>query len=285
MSATFQRFVCELTEHPGGYHQPYGRTDRSVATEWFVQRSITCLPSYLDFLSEVGPGRYFAGQLELFEVEPGGRVDRMTKEMGDESQTYFAIGYDGTTAGCYCLKRSGTEGTVYWCDYEASVIHPYRSSFVDWIEQSPQELFSQSVYAGYKRIKDIDQVNRVIEERRGLEVRLLRFDKHLIRPPKKENDFLPRYHRIVCEVRKNKESSLKQLTFKLRRTGSPVGADNVQYVTIDLPDFAVGQNVTVEAFAFDPFNVPFEGIVVDYSPEIDLGSPTRARFAELKPHL
>ena len=285
MSARFPRFVCELKEHPGGYHQTYGRTERSVAAEWFAQRSIPCLPSYLDFLSEVGAGRFFSGQLELFEAEPGGRVDRMTNEMGDGSHTYFAIGYDGTTAGCYCLKRSGTEETVYWCDYETGAIRSHRSSFVDWIEESPKELFSQVVYAGYKRIKDIDQARRVIEGRKSFEVRLLRYDEQLVRPPKKENDFLPRYHQIVCEVRKNKQSSLTQLTFKVRRTGSSVGADNVEYVTVNLPDFAVGQSVAVEVFAFDPFNCPFKEIVIDYSPEIDLGSPARARFAELKPYL
>jgi hypothetical protein len=72
---------------------------------------------------------------------------------------------------------------------------------------------------------------------------------------------------------------------KVRRKGSSVGADNVEQVTVSLPYFAAGQEVTVDAFAFDPFNVPFEGIVVDYTADIDLSSPMRSRYAELKPYL
>jgi hypothetical protein len=278
-------FARELVEHTGGYHQTYGQVDRADALKWFAQRSLRCPRTYLDFLSEIGPGNYFSGGLVLFEVELGGLVDQVTEKLGCDGSDYLAIGYDGTTDGYYCMKNSETDEAVYWYDSETKAIGPHHRSFVEWVEECPRTLFSHSVYAGYKRIKDLAQVRRVIRERMSFDVRLLRYDRQTVRPPKKEKDFLPRYHRIICLVRKNNNSSLGQLTVKVCRTGSSVGADNVQYVTIDLPDFLAGQEKEVEVFVFDPFNLPFKDIVIDYSPQIDLSSPSRARFVELKPYL
>jgi hypothetical protein len=40
-----------------------------------------------------------------------------------------------------------------------------------------------------------------------------------------------------------------------------------------------------EAFVFDPFNRPFEEIVVQYSPDVAINSASRVHFAELKAYL
>jgi hypothetical protein len=286
MSDSFPKFSSELAAHPGGYHHGYGRVDRLLATKWFSQRSVHCPSSYLDFLSEIGPGKFFAGGLILFLVDPQGEIDRWTERLPVEIRShFFVIGYDGTTEGCYCLKSSGTDNAVYWHNWEMGVAEPYGRSFVNWIEQSPSELFNSSVYSGYKKIKNLEKVHEIIEQRRAFDVRLLSFEKKLVRPPGKEKDFLPRYNRVTCAVRKRSETGLNQLTFKIHRKGSSVGADNVQHVTVSLPDFAAGQEVSVDVFAFDPFNVAFEGIVVDYTVDIDLRSPTRSHYAELKPYL
>lgn len=283
---SFPNFSRELALHPGGYHHGYGRVDRSLGAKWFLQRSVHCVASYLDFLSEIGPGRFFSGGLTLFSVEPQGDLDQWTGRLPNEIRaSLFAIGYDGTTEGCYCLKSSGADDAVYWHNWETGDAQPYAPTFFNWIERSPSELFSRSVYSGYKKIKNIEKVRETIEQRKAFDVRLSSFEKKLVRPPGKEKDFLPRYNRVTCKIRKCSESALEQLTFEIRRTGSSVGADNVQHLTIPLPDFAVGQEVTVDAFAFDPFNVPFKTIVVDYTPEIDLGSPRRSHYAELKQYL
>lgn len=285
-SSSFPRFVRELKDHPApGYHTIYGQVDRLTATAWFAQRLIRCPQPYLDFLNDIGSGRFFAGSLALFSIDsPRSIVGVATNRLPeDERARFFAIGYDGTTEGCYCLSRAGIDKTVYWHNWDTKSTHAHGADFVQWIENAPDELFSKTVYAGYEKIRDFASVCQVIRERGRFEVRLLHYDQKLVR--REQNDLLPRYNRIVCGVRKLDASRLNELTFKVHRSASSVGADNVQYVTIGLPNFPVGEEITVEALVFDPFNLPFRELVIDYSPEIDLSSPTRVRFAELKEYL
>jgi hypothetical protein len=286
--SSFPRFSRELKDHPGpGYHTIYGQTDRLVAGQWFKERSIQCLPSYLDFLSDVGTGRFFAGSLEVFAaVSSKSPVDAVTSELAEEDRSkFFAIGYDGTTEGCYCLNRESVDDRVYWHNWETGTTEAYRANFVQWIEDCPDELFNRTAYAGFKKIRDMAGIQRVLRERENFEVRLLSYDKQLLRPPGKQKDFLRGYNRIVCGIRKHGDSWLTCLTLKVCRLGSPVGANNVEYVTFPLPEFAAREEVRVEAFVFDPFNVPFREMVIDYSPEVDLKSPMRVSFAELKEYL
>jgi hypothetical protein len=286
MGVSFPKFSRELAIHQGGYHRPYGPIDRALALEFFSQRSLVCPDSYLDFVCEIGPGRFFAGSLTLFPIQAQGELDRWTEQLRVEANAdFFAIGYDGTTDGCYCLRSLGGDEALYWHGWEAGETALYDSSFANWIEQTPSQLFSEKSYAAYRPIANPEKVQEVIEQRKAFDVSLVNYDKKLVRPPGKEKAFLPRYNRITCAVRKRQESALKQLTFVVRRTGSSVGADNRQHVTITLPEFEVGQQATVEAFVFDPFNVRFEDIVVEYTADIDLASPTRSQYAELKPYL
>jgi hypothetical protein len=285
-SLSFPRFVRELKDHPApGYHTIYGQVDQLTATAWFAQRLVRCPQPYLDFLNDIGSGSFFAGSLVLFSIEsPGSLVDIATNRLPEnERARFFAIGYDGTTEGCYCLSRAGIDKAVYWHNWGAKSTHAHGADFVQWIENCPEELFSKTVYAGYKKIRDFASVCGVVRERGHFGVRLLHYDQQLVR--REQKDLLPRYNRIVCGVRKHQTSRLNKLTFKAVRSGSSVGLDNVEYVTIDLPDFPVGEEITVESWVCDPFNVPFRELVIDYSPEIDLSSPMRVRFAELKEYL
>src|SRR5579862_7293292 len=104
MSVSFPKFSHELALHPGGYHHGYGRVDLLLAGKWFQQRSVNCPDSYLNFLCEIGPGRFFSGGLTLFSVEPQGELDQWTGRLPPLIRaSLFVIGYDGTTEGCYCL--------------------------------------------------------------------------------------------------------------------------------------------------------------------------------------
>jgi len=284
MHTHFPNFAHELGLHGGGYHQTYGRVDLSQAMDWFARRSIKCSQAYLDFLSEIGPGEFFSGGLVVFALEPGDPFDRANEKLPYELRAeFFALGYDGTTEGCYCMSKAGADDAVYWCNWQANQIQVLEERFVTWVEEAPRKLFSKLVYAGYEKIKDIAKVRSVVEDRKRYQVRLLRYDKQLVR--QHEKDFLPRCNRILCAVRKFEDSSLRQLTFRVRRTGSSVGNHNVEYVTVSLPEIQAGEEVQVEAYVFDPFGVPFQDIVVEYTPYIDLGSPMRVRFAEIRDYL
>src|SRR6266404_122551 len=107
-SLSFPRFVRELKDHPApGYHTIYGQVDRLTATAWFGQRLVCCPQPYLDFLNDIGSGSFFAGSLVLFSIEsPGSLIDITTNRLPeDERARFVVIGYDGTTEGCYCLRR------------------------------------------------------------------------------------------------------------------------------------------------------------------------------------
>ena len=288
IGSKFPEFSRELREHSAsGFHDLFGQVPPSEAVDWFSARGICAPEQYLDFLAEIGPGSFFAGSLVLFEVgSSNGPIDAATKKLPAADRfNLFAIGYDGTTEGCYCLSRSGEDDRVYWHNWATQETTEHHPGFTQWIDQCPVQLFSAKVYAGYKKIKDIAAVREVIRERKSFDVSLVDYDKRLVRPPGRDKDFLPRYNRLALVVRKYREAHLKQLTLRVRRSGSSVGKDNVEYVTIDLPDFPAGEEVRLEVFVFDPFNLPFHDISVEYSPEIELSSPMRVRFAEIKEYL
>jgi len=288
LNSRFPRFTRELSQHSAlGYHALFGPVDRIADTAWFGQQLICCPVPYVDFLNEIGPGRFFAGDLVLFPTAGAeASVQQVTKKLPETVRSrFFAIGYDGTTEGCYCLIRTGDDNCVYWHNWGMQTTALHHPDFIEWIENSPNELFNKAVYAGYKTIKDISGALGIVKERCKFEVRLLEYDKQLVRPPGKEKDFLPRYNRIVSGVRKYAASPLEQLTLKVRRLGTTVGEDNIQYVTLDVSGVPVDMETRLEAYVFDPFNLPFESINIDYSPEIDLSSPMRARYAEIKVYL
>ena len=284
----FPKFSSELRQHAApGYHVASGPLDVAFALDWFATHAIRCPKAFLEFLTAFGAGRFFDGDLIIFPPGHGkGTIKEATAQLPEaDRDTYFAIGYDGTTEGRYCLDRSGEKGSVFWHSFEAGetvILHP---DFVDWIEECPGQLFNEQVYAGYRKVRDIAGVRQVIRERAAFEVRMLSADSTKMRPPGHEKDFLPRYHHLVLGIRKLQESRLPKLTVSVARTGSSIGSDNVTYLTIDLCDFPVGTEITQDVFAFDPFNLPFQRIEVIHVPEIDLSKPMRTMFKEIKDFL
>jgi hypothetical protein len=121
----------------------------------------------------------------------------------------------------------------------------------------------------------------VIEERAAFEVRLVDYDMKLRRPPDKPNDFLPRYHKVSIEVTKTRPVKIPVLTVILERRGSKYGADNIWHLSLPVGDLPAGQTSILESYAFDPFNVPFQEMAVNFNPAIDLVVPSRTMFKEL----
>lgn len=287
-SDPFPQFSNELRQHTApGYHAVGGPIDVAVAMDWFATHAIRCPKSFLEFLTVFGAGRFFGGDLIIFPPSHGKEtIEEATAQLPEaDREKYFVIGYDGTTEGCYCLDRSGENCSVFWHNFEADetvLLHP---DFVEWIEECPGQLFNEQAYAGYRKVRDMAAVRQVIRERAAFEVRMLSAGQSKVRPPGHEKDFLPRYHHLVLGIRKLQESRLPKLTVSVARTGSSIGPDNVAYVTIDLRDFPVGTEITQDVFVFDPFNLPFQRIEVIHVPEIDLSTPTRTMFKEIKDFL
>jgi hypothetical protein len=284
----FSKFSEELKKHSAaGYHRVTNRYAVDTAREWFAERGITASEEYLDFLQSFGAGRYFAGSLVMFPLDHDDKLS-VASETGrmieQNCGSHFAFGYNGTTEGCYCLSRSGAP-EVSFLTWGTKTLQTSDQSFVSWVEMQPEEWFKEETYKGYKPIKDLAAVHRIEEQRRAFRIRLLKFAKDLVRPPGNEKDFLPRYNRVLLSVLKTREVPLQNLTVTIRRTGSRVGKDNRQSLTIAVGRTKVGVESQIEGFAFDPFNLPFEGIEVEFSPEINLGTPMRTRFVEIRDFL
>jgi hypothetical protein len=281
----FPDFYRELQQHSApGYHVSSGAIDTVFAAHWSTTRSIRLPSPYLEFLGVFGPGRYFAGSLILFPLEEQpGKIDRITARLPEADRAkFFAVGYDGTTEGCYCLDRTGVSSAVFWHSFETSETASIHPDFHQWIEHCPTQLYSDDIYKGYRDVRDVMGVRNVIKERSGFEVRLVKAEPIKVRPPGHEEDFLPRYHRLVVGITKHEESQLRKLTFAVLRSGSAIGLRNIEYVTIDLPEVAKGTEVTCDAYVFDPFNLPFVHFEIIYDPEIDLSSNMRVRYEEIK---
>lgn len=279
-------FYKEIKEHNApGYHRLYRYSEDFSALSKKEGYSLNSL--YTGFINSVGYGYFFGGSLVLFPLAgETGSIKALTLGLQSAGiEDFVVIGYAGTTEGYYCLKNDRKDKAVYWIDIQQKAITKLNERFDDWINAQPNELFSEDIYAGYKKIKDIESIYKVINERSLVEVDMLDFERGLIKPPGKEKDFLPRYNRVNLAIRKNQDIELSQLTIKFFRRGSPIGEDNVEYLTIDVGSLRVDKTEVVQAYLFDPFNLPFEKIECSYSPEIDLASKMRVRYKEIKQFL
>ena len=284
----FSKFSEELKKHSAaGYHLVTNRYEVDAAREWFAERGITASEEYLDFLQTFGAGRYFGGSLVIFPLDHDDRLS-VASETGrlieQKCGSHFSFGYNGTTEGCYCLSRSGAPEVSFFT-WGARTLQTSDQSFESWVETQPNEWFKEETYKGYKPVKDLAAIQRIEEQRRAFRIRLLKFGKELVRPPGKEKDFLPRYNRVLLGVLKTREVPLQNLTVTIQRIGTGVGKDNRQSLTIAVGETKVGAENRIEGFVFDPFNLPFESIEVEFSPEIDLGTPMRTRFVEIRDFL
>lgn len=241
--------------------------------------------SYTDFIYLVGWGRFFGGALVLFKPidSDNGFHKLQYKPKEDIVNKYTIIGYDGTTSGFYCLRNDQSD-CVYWYDSETEEIMLISNHFFTWINEQFNKLYDEKIFAGYKKIKNIDSILKIINEREKVEIRLLEFENELVRPPGKENDFLPRYNKIKIKIFLKEKISINYYTLIIFRTGSKIGADNKVYHTVEVP---VIDNawITLDCYVFDAFNLPFNSITLISAPEINLNSSVRARYKEIMEYL
>jgi hypothetical protein len=286
----FSHFKRELRARDAlGYHRSLGPIDPPKGNSWFLRRGWSPNPHYIKFLSEVGPGVYFAGSLVIFPLDAGlGRTveseANRLQSVGEE--TLFSFGYDGSTEGVFALPKHEPDDAessgVLWYNYQDRRVSSLGRSFTDWIEEQPTKLFNKKIYDGFRSLSNIEGINRVIDDRSAFSIQLIDFDRSAVRPPGKESDFLPRYHKGTVEIVKHREVCLFWLTFKVLRLGSKVGPDNVEYVSIPVQDIKCGIPTKKEFYVFDPFNMPFENVKIDYNPLIDLGSKMRVKYKEIQ---
>ena len=285
MTTAFPEFSAELRGHSAaGYHLVHDRYSEQALTDWVQQNSLNVSEEYLRFLAEIGCGRFFAGSFTLFCLgESDGRdVLAMTARLSPAMQPrLLCVGYDGTTSGCYCIDKVSGDDAVWWYSWEDDSATPVSDDFARWVESLPGMLFSKKIFAGYKPVRDLTAIREVIRKRAAFRLTLLEADRELVCPPDRPNDFLPRYNRLRLEVVKQRDSSLTHYTFKVLRTGSKVGAANVEYATADVTCCVVGEAKTIDVFVFDPFNQQFISIVPDFAAEIDLGTPQRVKYREI----
>jgi hypothetical protein len=281
----FTTFQNELSAHrDGGYHRLGGPLQRGDVDAWFQERGLKPPAAYVDFLCSVGPGIFFGGTLTIFPLSSDrwrsveSELSRLRKLSAD---TIFPFGYDGTTESCYCFEATSGGDEVFWFSWEEKIGRSFSAGFQEWIEAKPKELFKEQIYAGYKKLTNVDELISVMDERAAFSVRLLSFNKQLEKPPDKPNDMLPRYNMLKLEVTKTRPVAIQVLTIIVARLGSKFGAVNVEYVTFPVHDIPVNVPTIRECYAFDPFNVPFTYIEVKFNPVIDLGSKMRVRFKEL----
>ena len=281
----FVAFRKELAAHSyGGYHHRDRPVERSVVNTWFREHNLTPPQSYVDFLCEIGPGSYFGGAFVVYPLchdylrSVESELARIRK---DTDEPVFPVGYDGTTELCYCLETESDDNAVYWFSWEEKTRRLLSNSFETWVDEQPARLFKEKVYAGYKKLGNVDDLVAVMEERSFFKVRLVDFDKQLQRPPDKPNDMLRRYNRVVLEVTKTRPVSISVLTMIIARMGSRLGDLNVEYVTIPVNDISVNVPTIRECYVFDPYNIPFSSVAVRLNPVIDLGSRMRAKFKEI----
>jgi len=270
----YKLFAEELKKHGNsGYHF------------WNKVESIDDLPhvsiEYIEFVKEIGVGSYFGGRLKLFTSKDKDfeEFNYLLKELN--CHDFVAIGYDGTTEGCYCLKKEPQDNAVYWMAWSEGSPFQINDSFYSWIEKAPSKFFNEKVFRGFKNIKDINSINYIINQRRKINLRLLSFDKELVAHPNETKKYLKRYNKICLEIIKTEKTEIKWLTIKMLRTGSTVGNDNIDFVTIDIENIIPLKPTRIECLLFDSFNLPFESIICQYAPEIDLGSSMRSAFKEI----
>lgn len=282
----FKCFMNELAVHNApGYHALKAKVSSEVLSDWFKNKGWKPHVNYFDFMKEFGPGVYFAGLLTIFDLEGGTAlsIDSVTRCINNQGCCdLFAFGYDGTTDGCYCLRAEDEADAVYWWSWESASRSVVAKSFVSWVESLPLELYSEASYDGYRRLINVDEIQKIVAQRSAFQVNIFKYDKNLQRPPGHEDDYLPRYNMVELEILKRRSTTIEFLTVIIRRIGSRVKNDNMAYISIPVADIPEGIPTRRICYVFDPFNCPFESICVDFDPSIDLNSKMRANYKEIK---
>lgn len=286
MKNKFKRFMKELAVHNApGYHAINPKVPIEVLSDWFKNKGWNPHVNYFDFMRDFGPGVYFAGLLTIFDLDDGTALSINSVTSCINSQggcDLFAFGYDGTTEGCFCLCTKDESDAVYWWSWENSSRSVVAKSFVAWVESLPLELYSEASYDGYRRLRNVDEIQKIVAQRSAFQVTLVKYDKTLQKPPGQEDDFLPRYNMVELELLKRSPTTIEFLTVIIQRTGSRVKEDNEAYISVPVADIPAGIPTRRTCYVFDPFNCPFESICVVFDPVIDLISDMRTYYKEIR---
>ncbi len=267
----------EIKKHNApGYHVVLGHFNQDD----FYRLDFPISEDYKKFVCEIGYGDFFGAQLRLFGpkdkiMKDGPFVRTVTDELAER---LLVIGNNGTTEGDFCLTE---RGNLVWLFSHDLLVRAEGNSFASWVEKVFKDTFNSKAYSFYTSIKDQGGVYSVISERKKFFVKLFAYDKKLVKEPGNEKAVLPRYNKLTFLIERKEESCLNFYTVKCKRIGSIYGDSNVEYVSIPLDI-----NIQLyEVYLFDPFNVEFQDIQVDCTPDIDLSSKMRVKYKELSDFL
>jgi hypothetical protein len=274
-----EKFQKELQVHNAkGYHHVKGTIDINSIKNYGLNLPI----EYIDFLSQVGFGDFFSGNLCLYDIsEESIKAGKdFWRAVDKDCSDFFIIGNNGTTEGFYCIDASGK---IYWVFCHDGEAKQLAKSFSEWINKRCDELFSKKKYSSYDTIKkkNMEEITNVLEERKRVKLTLLRYDKQLVKEPWNEGVLLPRYNKLVFRIEGSKGTKLEYYTVKCFRKGSKYGDDNVAYISIPIS----GEDGEITVYLFDPFNVGFDEILVDCSYNIDLSSKMKSQYKEIKQYI
>ena len=282
----FTRFAEELRVHThNGYHVSLGGVARDTARSWFAARAITPHESYLEFLERFGPGRYFAGALQIFALDDtqlgvAGNFDVLEPKAAAK---LFLFGYGGVSSDAYALSRSGADASVRLV-VEGAAGRKLHADFATWIDAQPRRLFKADSYKCYGPVTRPDEIARIVQERAVFRVRCVAFDRELVGDPAQPR-FGTRCNRVRVGVTKLRESPLETLTVRFWRAGSQYGEQNVVYERLAVAGAPVGVETLHEVYSFDCYGRTFERIEVLHEPEIDLSNNQRSQFHEIRDYL
>lgn len=271
----YDLFSIELKNHAAhGYHEVAGKVAASDQDQ--ILQGVN--PDYCQFLRQIGYGSYFSGALVIFSPL---QIAHWTQRLIDvEVFDKLAIGYNGTTEGCFAILKSGGPA-IYWVKWLGGQTVEEASSFVEWIESRPKALYHEKIYSAYKKIKDIPSFMQILGDRASVAIRLVSYEKRLSKKRGEESALLARYNKITVGILISAKITIQTYTIKCYRTKSAVGDDNVAYVSVPIDDLPVGQVIEKDCYVFDPFNLPFEDLIVDSEPMIDISKPSKAMYVEL----
>jgi len=270
-----------LSKGANGYHYIYKKYDDSVES-FFLMSGYEPNNHYIDFIKNIGVGRFYDGLLIFFEVNGNDSLIKTSDRINEQFNTnIIIIGYDGTSSGYYCLKNSKQDNAIYWISSDDGQIGLVNHSFSDWLDKTTVELFDHKSYAGFKQIKNLDAILDVIEQRKKIIVKLEKYGKDLVKLPGREKVLLARYSKLWLNIEIKEQINIEKLTIRFRRTGNKYEDRNIQYLTIDISNLNINQATEFTGYIFDSYAVPFDKIICLYKPEIDLGSKNRSMFKEI----
>lgn len=269
----FEKFNLELTLHNAvGYHQIFKLKDKNLVFN---------NAAYFIFLIEIGYGNFFDGNLIIIEPSSSKFMEILEIFNSYDIKNLIPVAFDGSTEGVYCIENS-EDSKVFWFNWGEGKKYVKSKDFFSWIEEMPSKLFDKETYKAFKSIKDLNKINFIINERKKFDVQFISFEKRLSNSPSQSDMlFLKRYNKVIVKITKNEDTDLNYLTIKFLRECSKMGPNNLQFLSLQIANLKKGESKTFEEFLFDPFNLPFDSIILLHTSEIDLKSPLRVRYKEI----